>query len=141
MPIELFCGKILDGRRRYAACRLAGIQPKTKIVSPAAPVSHAVSLNLLRRQLSPSQRSMVGDKVRDFYDRQAKERMAAGHNQHTSPMEKLPQGSAGTARDQAGKAVGVSGKLIDCARTVRGWFSGRSNSASNGANLGVSEWR
>lgn len=52
-------------------------------------------------------------RVRDVCDRQAKERMLAGRE--TDPMANLPQGSA---REAAGKAVGVGGKSIDHATKV-----------------------
>ena len=42
-------------------------------------------------------------------DRDAKERMTEGKNQY-SPAANFPQGSLGRSRDQAGKAIGVSGK-------------------------------
>ena len=66
-----------------------------------------------RRHLTPSQLAMVGNKARTYYDQQAKERMMAGKK--GDPVEGLPQGKA---RDAAGKAVGVSGKLVDHARKV-----------------------
>jgi len=53
--------------------------------------------------------------ARKFYDDAAKERQRASGGDHTkgAVMENVPQPDVGTARDQAGKAVGVSGKLID----------------------------
>ncbi|MEW6489821.1 MAG: hypothetical protein AB1578_18170 [Thermodesulfobacteriota bacterium] len=53
---------------------------------------------------------MVAARARAIYDRQARERMESGVNQH-SPPAKLPEGSKSDARDAAGKAVGVSGTL------------------------------
>lgn len=119
VAVELYCGKIIDGRRRYAACKIAGIKPKTKVVSPADPVAYVLSLNLHRRQLTPSQRAMIGERAREMYDRQAKERQV--RKPSDSVVETLPPQTHdnGKARDQAGNAVGVSGKLIDNARTVR----------------------
>lgn len=49
---------------------------------------------------------MVADKVRDYYDKAAKERQKRG-----VPVS-LPEGK-GDSRDAAGKAVGVSGSLVD----------------------------
>lgn len=53
---------------------------------------------------------MVGARVRQFYDDQAKERQKVRKgNQSGASVENLPQLDEGTARDQVGKAVGVSG--------------------------------
>lgn len=113
VPVEICDGKIIDGRRRSMACRLVGVKPVTKQVSPDDPVAYVLSLNLHRRHLTPSQKSMVAARARDRYDKQAKERMTKGTK--SDPMENLPQGSA---RDAAGKAVGVSGKSVDYASKV-----------------------
>jgi hypothetical protein len=67
---------------------------------------------------------MVGARAREVYDRQAKERMSAGGQ--VAGKGRPKQGPAnlpdpiktGDARDQAGAAVGVSGKLIDAATKV-----------------------
>ena len=51
---------------------------------------------------------MAAARARDYYDRQAKERMLAGKK--IDPVVSLPQGKA---RDAAGQAMGVSGSLVD----------------------------
>lgn len=58
--------------------------------------------------------SPMGDKVREHYDREAKERMTSGQNQYTKSLPvNLPEGRAkGDSRDKAGELVGVSGKTI-----------------------------
>jgi hypothetical protein len=123
VPIEVMGGKILDGRRRWLACELAGVTPKMRDVSPADPVAYVLSLNLHRRHLTPSQLSMVGARARKWYDDEAKKRMseggkAGGKGRPKQGMETLPSPNSGAARDQAGKAVGVSGRSIDYATKV-----------------------
>ena len=59
---------------------------------------------------------MVGNKARAYYDQQAKERQK--RKPAESVVESLPEQKHSTARDAAGKAVGVSGKLVDHAHTV-----------------------
>jgi hypothetical protein len=62
---------------------------------------------------------MVAARARKLYDRQAKERQREGHERGRKAQKgfqaDLPEidPEAGQARDQAGKAVGVSGKTVD----------------------------
>ncbi len=65
--IVLYEGQILDGRNRYRACRKAGIPPRTIVYKAEGAdqetrdknaLSHAISLNVLRRHLSESQRAI-----------------------------------------------------------------------------------
>lgn len=117
-PIELCDGKIIDGRRRFMACRHAGVEPEYCTVSPADPVAYVLSLNLHRRHLTPSQRSMVAARAREMYDKAAKERQSENASRHNSKVENLPPLDKSKARDAAGKAVGVSGKSVDFAGKV-----------------------
>lgn len=120
IPIELYEGKILDGRRRWQACKIAGVAPKTIDVNTPDPVGYVKSLNVYRRHLTPSQLSMVAARFRGYYDRQARERMLATQNNDAgwSAMENFPQQDHSTARDAAGKEFGVSGKSVDHATKV-----------------------
>lgn len=116
-PIETLDGKIIDGRRRWHACRLANVKPTFKAVKVDDPVSYVLSLNLHRRHLSETQRAMVGAKARSIYDEAAKERQKKSHGQGVKGPVNLPD-LKGDARDAVGKALGVSGKSIDYARNV-----------------------
>jgi excisionase family DNA binding protein len=117
VPIELCDGKILDGRRRYVACVKAGLTPAFAIVNPADPVQYVLSLNLHRRQLNPSQKSMVAARAREVYDRAAKERQRASGGDHKKKAvpANLPEPPRSDSRDVAGKAVGVGGRSVDFA--------------------------
>ena len=115
VPVELCDGKIIDGRRRSAACRIAGVDPIVIEVKPADPVAYAWSINFHRRHLSPAQAAMAGARMREIYDRQAKERQKR-KSQNSVPVN-LPEQNKDT-RDVVGKLVGVSGSTIDHATKV-----------------------
>lgn len=67
-PIEIYQGKILDGRNRQRACTEAGIEGRYIEIEPADPVGYVVSVNVRRRHLTPSQRAIAAARVRDFYN-------------------------------------------------------------------------
>ncbi|MDA1348600.1 MAG: DNA methyltransferase [Chloroflexi bacterium] len=58
-PICLYEGKILDGRNRYRACAIAGVEPVTRLFggSYEAAVEFALAVNRDRRHADPSMRA------------------------------------------------------------------------------------
>jgi hypothetical protein len=63
--ITRYDGKLLDGRNRDEACRELGIEPTYVEFDgdDAAALAFVISKNLVRRQLTASQRAMVADKL------------------------------------------------------------------------------
>jgi len=62
-PILLFDDQILDGRNRYRACLLAGVEPVTAEFAGEDPLQFVLSANLHRRHLNESQRALVAAKI------------------------------------------------------------------------------
>lgn len=68
-------GRIVDGRNRWRACLLAGIEPTTRVYQGTEEelLPFLISLNMARRHMDESQRSMVAAKIA---------RLPLGANQH-----------------------------------------------------------
>lgn len=63
IPILMRGREIIDGRKRWAACRRIGIEPKIVQIGKRDPRSVARSANLLRTHYTPSQRAMYAAKL------------------------------------------------------------------------------
>ncbi len=104
-PIALFNGLILDGRNRYRACILKGIEPKFRSELPADPYTFVASANLHRRHLDESQRAMIAAKLATLRDGERK----AGS----------PQGEAAKTQEEAASMLDVGKRSVERARYVK----------------------
>lgn len=75
-PIRTYEGAILDGRNRWRACEIAGVQPVTEPFdgSREEALNAVVGWNLHRRHLSDSQRGMVGARLEPMFAELTRER-------------------------------------------------------------------
>ncbi len=102
-PATLFDGKVLDGRNRIAACKLIGIEAKTREYSGKDPLEFVLSVNLHRRHLTTSQRALVASKLATLRDGQK----ASSAN--------LPSSNT---QQEAAKRLNVSTRSVGDARVV-----------------------
>ena len=120
-PIVIYESKILDGRNRYAACELVGVEPKFEFANGniGSPIQFVISKNLHRRQLTVSQRAAIGAELLPMLQEeqsQAKD-LARGQNGRFQPAA---EGSAsGDSAEAAGKLLGVSGSTVERAASVK----------------------
>jgi ParB-like chromosome segregation protein Spo0J len=75
LHITSYEGKILDGRNRYRACEIAGIEPKIEPYTGDDPLGLISSLNDHRRHDSDNERALVGARMAN---------LKKGANQHSS---------------------------------------------------------
>ena len=116
-PIETMDGKILDGRRRWLACQQAAVEPDFLEVDEDDPVAYVLSLNLHRRHLTASQRSMVAGRARERYDDEAKERQK--RKPKDSVPETLPEQTGRSRPRRPGRRTGTTSDEQDRSRLGR----------------------
>jgi len=140
-PVWLYEGKILDGRNRWAACKIAGVEPTTKEYTGTEPTAFAVAMNDRRRHMNKGALAAVAVELLPFFEADAKKRQqAAGkdHGRGQKVVEKIPQpienqpkasGSrepqvndsnvAPKSREEAAKSVGVNDRYVQDAKKVK----------------------
>ncbi len=101
-PIHMVGRAIVDGRHRYRACLVAGIEPQFVQVDENTDLNaFVVSLNLRRRHLSESQRAMVAARLAT---------LPHGTNQHAQ--------ICAPTQEAAADLLNVSRRTVQHARTV-----------------------
>jgi hypothetical protein len=92
-PIWTLDGKILDGRNRFRACGVAGVEPELRPWKGRGdPIDFVVSCNLKRRQLTTPQRALVAEGIatmRGGGDRRSADQKAHGPSETLGTAAKL----------------------------------------------------
>lgn len=119
----VFDGKLLDGRNRVAACKMAGVAPHyvTLEVCPS-PTAFVVSANVHRRHLTAAQKSVLATEVLPLFEAEAKARQrksADVPNKKVAVREIIPQASKGKATEKAAAAVGVNPRYVSDAKRIK----------------------
>lgn len=117
-PIITYEGQILDGRNRWRACQIAGVDPKLREYSGETPISFVISLNLHRRHLDTGQRACVAVEIEPLLAKEAAKRVGGRPKAAEKPVAKLPPVSD-KSRDKAGALMGVSGRSVSTAKKIQ----------------------
>lgn len=109
-PIELLDGKVIDGRNRQRACRIAGVEPKFKDVdlNGQMPIEYVLSKNLRRRQLSTVQLALLAFDLIPHYRERAEERQRAGR----AGLSEDQEDERGYTNEKVARIVGVGVKTV-----------------------------
>ena len=126
-PVVLFQGKILDGKHRYQACKIALVPPVFREFEgdERAAIAYVISENLSRRNLTPSQAATAGADL-------ALEMKKLDEGNKTANLQPNPKKKAGSNRsgktgnprkgkktDTAAAAVGVSTRSVAAAEALK----------------------
>jgi N6-adenosine-specific RNA methylase IME4 len=114
-PIVMFGAQLLDGRNRWKACELAGVEPKVRDWSGESPTAFVISVNVKRRHLTPGQLAVVAVEALPLFEEEAKKRQ--GKRSDISP--KLGESERGKAAEKAAEAVGASRSYVEQVKAIR----------------------
>ena len=137
-PIHLWQDQIIDGRNRYAACKLAGVEPIIKKIEfpggDAEALAYVLSRNLKRRHLSVTQRSDVARRLANMRQGErtdlAQPSDAASEGRLTSRSSKY---AGGVAAQRGGRQGGPRAWLAGADRRRRGWTDELTQGRGDGA--------
>ena len=109
--IVTYKGKILDGRNRYEACKIAGARIRTWEYKGDEPLELVISANMNRRHLSESQRAAISAEIADIKhggDRSSKRQVCRSEDHQAQAI----------TQKQAAKMLNVSERSVRTARHV-----------------------
>jgi hypothetical protein len=110
-PIVLYKGLILDGRNRYKACQLVGVNPRIEEfnaqISERSPEEFVLSRNLRRRHLSVGQKAAVALEWSEQIELSAAPEKNKGRGR---PKGTLPEGA---------KRIGIDERRVFEVRRIR----------------------
>lgn len=116
--IILCDGMILDGRNRFVACQIAGVEPRfMPFASDLSPTEWVLSQNLHRRHLTASQKAAVAVGALPLLEEEAKERKAKGAAQRDH-REIIPSDEKGKASEKAAELTGANARYVSDAKRI-----------------------
>ena len=115
-PIEIYDGKIIDGRQRYEACREIGITPTFANIQVPDIIAYVLMKNLERRHLTDSQRAAASAKADFLWDKATKD---SKERQKRVPVNNLSPPDGGNKKKRHTSAKDIAKQFNISERTVQ----------------------
>jgi site-specific DNA-methyltransferase (adenine-specific) len=114
-------GQVLDGRNRLMACQQAGVPPRfTQWQGEGSPLQWAISANIRRRHLSPSQRAILALDLLPLLERDAKARQQLSRGRgRKAPTTAAVGAVRGKASQIAARLAATNSAYVERAKRLR----------------------
>jgi hypothetical protein len=109
-PIVLYDGKILDGRNRYQACLIAGVEPRLDAYNGAEPIQFVVSKNIHRRHLTPIQLAVLANTIAN---------MNRGGDKRSKKYQSAPVPNDKISQKEAAEMTGASDRTMRLIKSIK----------------------
>lgn len=115
VPVVVYDDQIIDGKHRWKACKIVGIECPARAWKPKeneSVVAYAIGLNAKRRHLTPSQLAVLAVDALPLFEAESAERMRRGT---------LPPigGRVGRSAKLAAKSFGTSERSVQRLKAVK----------------------
>lgn len=112
-PIIVYNGEILDGRNRFEACEVSGVDPQFIAWNgDGSPAQFVISKNLHRRHLTASQRAAIAYELLPMLEAEAKERQRLSKGRGVKG-EKYCADEKGKASEHVAKIANSSSTYVE----------------------------
>ena len=118
-PVVLFEGKVLDGRSRLAACKIAGVKPRfIEWDGQGSATEWVLSQNLFRRHLTSSQRAVVAFQMLPLLEKEAKERQRLSRGRGMTGKKRPTFSSNGKASQVAARITKTNENYVKAIKAI-----------------------
>ncbi len=119
-PIVLYQGKVLDGRSRLAACKMAGVEPRfVQWGGTGSPTAWVISQNLFRRHLTASQRAVVAYDLLPMMADEAKDRQRLSRGRGKKGAQECATFSVnGKASEVAARVTHTNARYVKIIKSI-----------------------
>ena len=118
-PIVLLHDQVLDGKNRLAACKIAGVKPRfVQWDGDGSPIEWVISMNLVRRHLTTSQRAAIAHDLLPLLEVEAKQRQRGSRGRGKKVAKEFATFYNGKASEVAARIARTNPRYVETVKRL-----------------------